>query len=103
VTAPSLTPPPYNVRAARGGFGDTTEARYNEICTEVTQLLHRVGYRGDPKTPRVQCVPVSGWLGDNVTQPSTRWPWYRGECATSGPRPPGCTHTHTQPLPPRSK
>lgn len=58
-----------------------SEARFNEICQEVENFLtHKVGYRmiGADDRPMVRFVPISGWQGDNLVEPSTHMPWYKG-------------------------
>jgi len=51
-----------------------SEARYNEIQKEVSSYIKKIGY--NPKT--VAFVPISGWHGDNMIEPSERMPWYKG-------------------------
>ncbi|KAF3351036.1 hypothetical protein VdG2_00543 [Verticillium dahliae VDG2] len=56
---------------------DTTkwsEERFTEIIKETTNFIKKVGY--NPKT--VAFVPISGFNGDNMLQPSTNCPWYKG-------------------------
>jgi len=58
---------------------DSTEpkyssARFEEIRKEVSTYLKKVGY--NPKT--VAFVPISGWHGDNMIEPSTNMSWYKG-------------------------
>ncbi|KAM5467992.1 translation elongation factor EF-1 alpha [Microsporum audouinii] len=56
---------------------DTTnwsESRFGEIIKEVTNFIKKVGY--DPKG--VPFVPISGFNGDNMIEPSTNCPWYKG-------------------------
>ncbi|KAJ3217599.1 translation elongation factor EF-1 alpha [Clydaea vesicula] len=56
---------------------DTTkysEARFNEIVKEVSNFIKKVGY--NPKT--VAFVPISGWHGDNMIEPSTNMGWFKG-------------------------
>ncbi|KAK7208210.1 translational elongation factor EF-1 alpha [Myxozyma melibiosi] len=56
---------------------DTTkwsEARYEEIVKETSNFIKRVGF--NPKT--VPFVPISGWNGDNMIEPSGNCPWYKG-------------------------
>ena len=48
--------------------------RFNEIVKEVTAYLKKVGY--NPKS--VAFVPISGWHGDNMIEPSTNMSWYKG-------------------------
>jgi len=51
-----------------------SEARYNEIKTEVSSFLKKIGY--DPE--KISFVPISGWLGDNMLEKSPNLPWYKG-------------------------
>ncbi|XP_013405897.1 elongation factor 1-alpha [Lingula anatina] len=51
-----------------------SEARFKEICTEVSNYLKKVGY--NPKA--VAMVPISGWHGDNMMEPSPNMSWYKG-------------------------
>ncbi|KAJ3120173.1 translation elongation factor EF-1 alpha [Nowakowskiella sp. JEL0407] len=56
---------------------DTTkwsEDRFNEIIKETTGFVKKVGY--NPKT--VAFVPISGWHGDNMLEPSENMPWFKG-------------------------
>merc|ERR1711885_1289 len=50
------------------------ESRYNEIKSEVSLYLKQVGYKIDT----VPFIPISGWVGDNILEPSTNMPWYKG-------------------------
>jgi len=51
-----------------------SEARFNEITKEVQAYIKKVGY--NPKA--VAVVPISGWHGDNMIEPSDKMPWYKG-------------------------
>ncbi|CAF4309044.1 unnamed protein product [Rotaria socialis] len=51
-----------------------SEARFNEIKTEVSAYIKRIGYQPES----VAFVPISGWLGDNMIEPSVNMPWYKG-------------------------
>lgn len=58
---------------------DTTEppfaeARYTEVMTEVSNFIKKIGY--NPKT--VAFVPISGFNGDNMLEPSSNMPWFKG-------------------------
>jgi len=50
------------------------EERYNEIKAEVSAYLKQVGY----KIETVPFIPISGWVGDNMLEPSDNMPWYKG-------------------------
>lgn len=51
-----------------------SKERYDEIKTEVQDYLRKVGYKSD----RIEFVPISGWIGDNMTELSEKMPWYSG-------------------------
>jgi len=51
-----------------------SEARFNEISSEVSTYVKKVGY--NPKS--VAFVPISGWHGDNMIEASSKMPWYKG-------------------------
>merc|ERR1719477_190550 len=52
----------------------TSEKRFSEISSEVSNYVKKVGY--NPKA--VAFVPISGWHGDNMIEPSTNMSWYKG-------------------------
>jgi elongation factor 1-alpha len=54
---------------------DFREERYNEIKAEVSSYLKQVGY----KVETVPFIPISGWNGDNMLEPSPNMPWYKGQ------------------------
>jgi len=51
-----------------------SEARFSEITKEVSGYIKKIGY--NPKA--VAFVPISGWNGDNMLEPSDNMPWYKG-------------------------
>lgn len=51
-----------------------SEARYTEVMTEVSNFIKKIGY--NPVT--VPFVPISGFNGDNMLEPSDRMPWFKG-------------------------
>ena len=58
---------------------DSTEppysgARFEEIQKEVSGFIKKVGYN----PAAVAFVPISGWHGDNMLEPSTNMGWYKG-------------------------
>jgi elongation factor 1-alpha len=53
---------------------DYKQDRYDEIKAEVTLYLKQVGY----KTETVPFIPISGWVGDNMLEPSPNMTWYKG-------------------------
>ncbi|RDL41045.1 Elongation factor 1-alpha [Venustampulla echinocandica] len=65
-----------------------SEARFQEIIKETSGFIKKVGY--NPKT--VAFVPISGFNGDNMIEPSTNCPWYKGwEKETKGGKSTGKT------------
>jgi elongation factor 1-alpha len=51
-----------------------SEKRYNEIKSELSIYLKKVGYN----PAKIQFVPISGWVGDNMVDRSDNMPWYKG-------------------------
>jgi len=51
-----------------------SEERFNEIVKEVGAYIKKVGY--NPAS--VAFVPISGWHGDNMLDPTPNMPWYKG-------------------------
>ena len=50
------------------------EARFNEIKSELTTYLKKVGYN----PAKINFIPISGWHGDNMIELSDKMPWYKG-------------------------
>jgi len=50
------------------------QARYEEIKQEMSKFLTKVGYKID----KVPFIPISGWNGDNMLEPSANLGWYKG-------------------------
>jgi len=50
------------------------QARYDEIKSEVSTYVKKIGYNPD----KINFVPISGWLGDNMIEKSANMPWYKG-------------------------
>ncbi|KAF7634545.1 Elongation factor 1-alpha [Meloidogyne graminicola] len=51
-----------------------SEARFEEVKNEVSSFIKKIGY--NPAT--VAFVPISGFNGDNMLEPSDRMPWFKG-------------------------
>ena len=51
-----------------------SESRYNDIKEEVSGYLKKVGY----KPAKINFVPISGWVGDNMIERSAAMAWYKG-------------------------
>jgi elongation factor 1-alpha len=48
--------------------------RYEECKKELQALLKVVGY----DVSKIRFIPTSGWVGDNLVEPSPKMPWYDG-------------------------
>jgi len=51
-----------------------SEKRYEEIKSEVSNFVKKVGY--NPVS--IPFVPISGWHGDNMLETSPNMPWFKG-------------------------
>jgi elongation factor 1-alpha len=51
-----------------------SEDRYNEIKSEVSNNLKKIGYNPD----NIPFVPMSGWTGENMIEKSPNLGWYKG-------------------------
>ncbi|KAM8945899.1 LOW QUALITY PROTEIN: elongation factor 1-alpha-like [Pelodytes ibericus] len=51
-----------------------SQKRFQEITKEVSTYIKKIGY--NPAT--VAFVPISGWHGDNMLEPSANMPWFKG-------------------------
>ncbi|XP_070586418.1 elongation factor 1-alpha 1-like [Erythrolamprus reginae] len=51
-----------------------SQKRYEEIVKEVCTYIKKIGYNPDT----VAFVPISGWNGDNMLEPSSNMPWFKG-------------------------
>ena len=49
------------------------QARFQEIKKEVTTYIKKIGYNPDS----VAFVPISGWHGDNMIEPSDNMKWHK--------------------------
>jgi elongation factor 1-alpha len=50
------------------------EDRYKEIKAELSTYLKKVGYN----PLKIEFIPISGWVGDNMVDRSANMPWYKG-------------------------
>mmetsp|Transcript_45297 Transcript_45297/g.33075 ORF Transcript_45297/g.33075 Transcript_45297/m.33075 type:complete len:240 (+) Transcript_45297:43-762(+) len=50
------------------------QKRYEEIKKEVSDYLKKIGYNPE----KIKFIPISGWNGDNMLEPSENMPWYKG-------------------------
>ena len=51
-----------------------SQKRYEEIVKELSTYIKKIGYNPDT----VAFVPISGWNGDNMLEPSANMPWFKG-------------------------
>uniref|UniRef100_A0A8C4NHK4 Elongation factor 1-alpha n=1 Tax=Eptatretus burgeri TaxID=7764 RepID=A0A8C4NHK4_EPTBU len=51
-----------------------SQKRYNEIVKEVSSYVKKIGF--NPAS--VAFVPISGWHGDNMLEPSKNMNWFKG-------------------------
>jgi elongation factor 1-alpha len=51
-----------------------SEARYTEIQKEVSAYIKKIGYNPEA----VPFIPISGWHGDNMLEPSPKMGWFKG-------------------------
>jgi len=52
-----------------------SQERFEEVRDGVADLLKMTGYRVE----RIPFIPISGWTGDNIIEPSKNMPWYKGQ------------------------
>jgi elongation factor 1-alpha len=51
-----------------------SKERYEECRKELEELLKTVGY----DVSKINFIPTSGWVGDNLLEKSSNTPWYEG-------------------------
>jgi elongation factor 1-alpha len=56
------------------GSVEYKEERYTEIKEELSKFLTKCGYN----IKKINFVPISGWIGDNMTDRSDKMKWYKG-------------------------
>jgi len=52
------------------------EERYKDLKDEVSKGLKQKGY----KPAKMNFIPISGFMGDNMIDKSANMPWYKGPC-----------------------
>ena len=70
----ALTPLTPSLLQMDGTSPPYAQARYDEIVTEVSAYLKRVGYN----PAKISFIPISGFQGDNMIERSTNLTWYKG-------------------------
>jgi len=51
------------------------EGRYTEVASEMRNMLKQTGWKTYKTCP---VIPLSGWVGDNIVEPSKNMPWWKG-------------------------
>nr|ACF24588.1 translation elongation factor 1A-like cytosolic A [Lotharella vacuolata] len=69
------------------------QKRYKEIKSNMLKMLKQSGWKthGKPKDPKakkkgssfIPVIPISGWMGDNLIEPSAKMPWFKKWKATA--------------------
>jgi len=59
--------------------GPYGQARFDEIATEMRDMLVKTGWKPDFVKSSVPVIPISGWQGDNLLKKSDKMPWYKGQ------------------------
>ncbi|RQD82345.1 translation elongation factor EF-1 subunit alpha, partial [Methanosalsum natronophilum] len=52
-----------------------SEEKFNKVKEDVSQLLGMVGF----KASEIPFIPISAYVGDNISKKSDNTPWYNGE------------------------
>jgi len=52
--------------------------RYEEIANEMKNMLQKVGWKKDFIEKSTPCLPISGWMGDNLLKKSDNMAWWSG-------------------------
>jgi len=55
-----------------------SKARYEEVMSEMKEMLVKSGWKKEFVEESVPIIPISGWLGDNLVKPSEKMPWWTG-------------------------
>jgi len=56
--------------------------RYDEISSEMANMLKHVGWKPDFIKESVPMLPISGWMGDNLIKKSEKMDWWKGQDIT---------------------
>ena len=55
-----------------------TQERYEEIASEMRNMLQKVGWKKEFIDESVPVLPISGWMGDNLIKQSEKMSWWKG-------------------------
>jgi len=59
--------------------GPYGQARFDEIATEMRDMLVKTGWKKEMVEKNVPVIPISGWQGDNLLKKSEKMSWYKGQ------------------------
>merc|ERR1712149_12819 len=59
--------------------GPYKKDRYDEISSEMKNMLIKVGWKKDFVEKSVPVFPISGWMGDNLIKKTTNMAWWSGQ------------------------
>lgn len=69
-----------------------SKARYDEVAEEMRSMLIKVGWKKEFVTNSIPMIPLSGFNGDNLIDPSPNMDWWKGVDVKVGDR---TAHVHT--------
>jgi len=55
-----------------------SQERFNEVSNEMINTLVKVGWKKEFIKNSVAIIPISGWIGDNLTKKSGNMDWWKG-------------------------
>jgi len=59
--------------------GPYGQSRFDEIASEMRDMLVKTGWKPDFVKGSVPVIPISGWQGDNLLKASDKMSWYKGQ------------------------
>lgn len=59
--------------------GPYSKSRYDEVGSEMKNMLIKVGWKKDFIEKSVPVLPLSGWMGDNLIQKTENMSWWSGQ------------------------
>jgi len=59
--------------------GPYGKARFDEIATEMKDMLVKTGWKKEFVEKSVPVIPISGWMGDNLLKKSEKMSWYSAQ------------------------
>jgi elongation factor 1-alpha len=55
-----------------------SKERFDEVRNEMIDMLSKVGYKKETIATTIPFIPISGYMGDNLTKVSENMPWWQG-------------------------